>query len=390
MTAEALPRRAIRTGDAVRAARIGGLAAIVTFVAARLVRVHGPGGFVVAGTQWVHPGAPGELRLTYHGGYDGQFVYRLALEPFTRHVTAYGITLDLPAYRQQRIVTPLLAHAMAWLPGIGTALALILVNALALAVAVLAGTRIAADAGRHPGWGLVLAAPACMPISLGRDLTEPVAWAAILVALVLVRRRYWPVAALALTVAVLARETSLVVVAGLGAGAIWDAVRGRRREWSAAWLLIPVAIELAWQGWLRSVWGALPLHTGQSNNTSLLPVVGVLRSVFETGADQPALDVVYILERLAILAVIVAAAWLLWRRRSAVSAGEGLSWLFAVVLALSLRDWRIDVGFLRATYEAWGLSVLVLVYSRVWQARYVLAGAGATTIAIALMYIVRV
>ena len=71
-------------------------------------------------------------------------------------------------------------------------------------------------------------------------------------------------------------------------------------------------------------------------------------------------------------------------------AGEGASWLFATLLALSLRDWSIDVGFLRATYEAWGLSVLVLVYTRAWQARYLLAGAGATTIAIALMYIVRV
>jgi len=47
-------------------------------------------------------------------------------------------------------------------------------------------------------------------------------------------------------------------------------------------------------------------------------------------------------------------------------------------------------GLVRATYEAWGLSVLVLVYSRAWQARYLLAGAGATTLGIALMYIVRV
>ncbi len=386
MTAEALPRRAVRTGDAVRAARIGGLASIAIFVAARLARVHGPEGFVVAGSPWTQPGS---LRL-YREGYDGQFVYRLALDPFTRRVTEHGITLDVPAYRQQRIATALMAHAVAWLPGISTALALILVNAVALAVAVFAGTRIAADAGRHPGWGLVLAAPACMPISLGRDLTEPVAWAAILVALVLVRRRRWLAAALSLTVAVLARETSLVVVAGLGVGAIWDAVRGRRREWSPAWLLIPVAVEAAWQGWLHSVWGVLPARTGQSNNASGVPVVGVLRSVFETGADQPALDVVYILERLAILALIVSAAWMLWRRRSAVSAGEGASWLFATLLALSLRDWSIDVGFLRATYEAWGLSVLVLVYARAWQARYLLAGAGATTIAIALMYIVRV
>ena len=386
MTAEALPRRVVRTGDAVRAARIGGLASIAIFVVARLARVRGPEGFVVASPPWSHPGS---LRL-YREGYDGQFVYRLALDPFTRHVTEHGITLDSPAYRQQRIATALLAHVVAWLPGISTALALILVNALALAVAVFAGTRIAADAGRHPGWGLVLAAPACMAISLGRDLTEPVAWAAILVALVLVRRQHWPAAALSLTVAVLARETSLVIVAGLGIGAVWEAVRGRHREWSAAWLLIPVAVEAAWQGWLHSVWGVVPARTGQSNNASGVPVVGVLRSIFSTNADRPALDAVYILERLALLALIVSAAWLLCRRRSAVSAGEGASWLFAVVLALSVRDWHTDVGFLRATYEAWGLSVLVLVYARAWQARYLLAGAGATTLAIALMYIVRV
>jgi hypothetical protein len=388
-----LPRRAGRLGgDPVRSARVAGLALIATFVAARLVRVHGPGGFVVAGSQFVHPGAPGGLRLTHAGGYDGQFVYRLALDPFTRQVTDFGITLDNPAYRQQRIATPVLAHVVAWLPGVGTALALILVNALALAVAVFAGTRIAADAGRHPGWGLVLAAPACMPISLGRDLTEPVAWAAILVALLLVRRGHWPAAAGALTVAVLARETSLLVVAGLGIGAGWHAVRTHRREWSAAWLLVPVAIEAAWQGWLRHVWGGFPIRTGQSHNTSTLPVLGVLRSVVSPGGGsaRPALEVVYTLERLAILVLIVVAAWVLWRRRSGVSAGEAMSWLLASLLALSVQKWVNDVQFLRATYEAWGLCVLVLMYARERTARYLLGAAGATTLCVALMYVARV
>ena len=52
----------------------------------------------------------GELTV-YEGssGYDGAFVYRLALDPFTEQPVAHGITLDNPSYRQQRIVLPLVA-----------------------------------------------------------------------------------------------------------------------------------------------------------------------------------------------------------------------------------------------------------------------------------------
>ena len=32
-------------------------------------------------------------------GYNGQFYFRLALDPLTHKRTAFGITLDLPAYR---------------------------------------------------------------------------------------------------------------------------------------------------------------------------------------------------------------------------------------------------------------------------------------------------
>jgi hypothetical protein len=180
-------------------------------------------------------------------------------------------------------------------------------------------------------------------------------------------------------------------VAGLGIGAVWHAVRTHRCEWSAAWLLVPVAIEAAWQGWLRHAWGGFPIRTGQSHNTSTLPVLGVLRSVVSPGGSaRPALAVVYTLERLAILVLIVAAAWVLWRRRSGVSAGEAMSWLLASLLALSVQKWVNDVQFLRATCEAWALSVLVLMYARERTARYLLGAAGVTTLCVALMYIARV
>jgi hypothetical protein len=276
------------------------------------------------------------------------------------------------------------------LPGIGVALALILVNAVAVAVAMFAGTRIAADAGRNAYWGLVLAVPACLPISLGRDLTEPVAWAAILVALVLVQRDRLPLAALALTVAALARETSLLVVLGFGAAAAWQLLRGRGRQWSVLWLLVPVGVEFAWQGWLASVWGSAPIRTGQ-NNTSV-PVVGVLYSIVVPGSagGSVALDAVYTVERIATLALIVGAGWLVWRRRTTASTGEVLSWAIAALLALSVRNWKSDVQFLRATYEAWGLSVLVLLHSTQRRDRALLGGAAVVSAGVGLMYMARV
>jgi hypothetical protein len=376
----------------LRAARLAGLTVLAVFVLARLVRVHGPGGFVVAGSRFVGPGAPGELRTYDVGGYDGQFVYRLALDPFTQSVRGHGIVLDNAGYRQQRIATALLAHVLAWFPGLGIAVALILVNVIAVGVAILAGTALAADAGRHPGWGLVLAAPACIPISVGRDLTEPVAWASVLCALLLVRRGRWPLAAAALTVAVLARETSLLIVAGLGAGALWDAWRARQQRqpmpWRAVWLLLPLAVEAAWQGWLAHVWGSLPIRSGQANTAASVPLTGAFRALFYvTPGGGELRDSVFAVERFATLSLIAAAAWLIWRRRTRISAGEGVAWLFAVILAASVRQWSFDVQFLRATYESWALSVLVLVSSTDRRARYVLGGAGAVTLGGAATYV---
>jgi hypothetical protein len=366
------------TGVLLRDVRLAGLALLVAFIGARLVRVHGPSGFVVAGSRFV-TGGP---RIESVDGYDGQFVYRLAIDPLTRRVTDHGITLDNPGYRQQRIATAALAHVIAWLPGVGIALALILVNALAVAVAMWMGTRLASDAGRHPGWGLVLAAPACLPISVGRDLPEPLAWAALLTGLFLVRQGRWPWAATAFTVAVLARETSLVVVVGFAvAGLI-------RRQRQALWLLVPLAVEAAWQGWLTHVWSVVPIRQGDSNTS--VPFAGALSSLFAgptSAGSTPALRWVFAIERVATLTLIVAAAWLILRRRTRISLGETLAWLLASVLALSVRRWCEDVQFLRATYEAWGLSVLVLVSSA---DRRVLGGAAAVTLGITLMYVIRV
>ena len=72
----------------------------------------------------------GEGRPNGSEGYDGQFAYYIAVDP-----TSARAKLDVPAYRYQRILYPLLARAlglgqMAWIPW-----SLLVVNLVALAMA---------------------------------------------------------------------------------------------------------------------------------------------------------------------------------------------------------------------------------------------------------------
>jgi hypothetical protein len=378
------------TAVTLRQARLAGVVAVLLFVAARLLRLGTAGAFPLAGGPNVGPGTPPGLVL-HPTGYDGQFVYRLALDPFTRLRTAHGITFDLPSYRQQRIMTPLLAHVLAQLPGIDVAVALIVVNVVAVGVAVWFGTALAQDCDRTPLLGLIAAIPAGLPISVGRDLTEPVAWAGALAGIYFVRRRRWLPAALVLTVAVLARETTLVIVVGLALGEAWALARRRPPStWRTGWLLVPVVVAAGWQVWLWHVWGSLPVRTGQGENASSHPGVGVLDSLFWGVAGHRSsglgIGLAEVVERVVLLALIVTAGWQLVRRRTTASPGERCAWVLAVLLAFSLRAWHTDVAFLRATMESWGMSAIVLLQARNGT-RYPLAAAAAVTLGVGAMYV---
>lgn len=66
-------------------------------------------------------------------GYDGQFYYRMALAPLAFTNPVFGVRLDNPAWRTQRIVYPLVAWAAAFGRGDLIPLSLFLVNFLASA-----------------------------------------------------------------------------------------------------------------------------------------------------------------------------------------------------------------------------------------------------------------
>ncbi len=85
-------------------------------------------------------------------GYDGQFFYRLALNPVNFSRTAYGITMDRP-YRYMRIGYP----ALTWLVSAGqhflVPVMLVAVNIAAIGAIGYLGGLFAIQAGgpRWPG-----------------------------------------------------------------------------------------------------------------------------------------------------------------------------------------------------------------------------------------------
>jgi len=168
-------------------------------------------------SKYSHPAAMrpriGHVPLT---GYDGQFYYRLAIDPFNWSHRAYGITMD-HAYRYTRLGYPLLAWVVSlghtrWLPVV-----LVLISLACVAVIGWLGGVLARDAGRHALWGLLLVGYFGTVISVGRDTAEPLADALMLGGLLALRRERRVLACALVTCAVVTDETILVVPVALGA-----------------------------------------------------------------------------------------------------------------------------------------------------------------------------
>jgi hypothetical protein len=373
---------------------VGALAAL--FVAVRDV-THGGhlGAFALASNVFVHPGASADLPVhTGTNGYDGQFYYRLALNPLTHQVTAFHITLDNPPYRQQRIGLPATAWAMREVFRVPTSIALVLINVLALVAVGWAGATWARQYGRSTWWGVAVAASPALVMALARDLTEPLATAALIIGLLSwTRGRRW-VASLAFTAAVLCRETVLVVLLGMG---VWCLVRLLRgggrgvRRTSVAQIValcVPAAIEVGWQFHVREVWGGKKLPTLSGNGQVGFSLLKPVRSFFFNASDigfshQGILDGIWLVERFLLLGLlIVMASGLL---RSTAPPEIRLGWVFAALLGLSVA-WNQDVEFVRAANEAIVVGQLILLARKDRIAHLAVTGIAGWSVLVAAVY----
>ncbi|MBP7688235.1 MAG: hypothetical protein KA765_10015, partial [Thermoflexales bacterium] len=233
-------------------------AAYLAFIIVRLNLHNGDASvFVAAGDRYVDAlQSPSGLAVRPDSdGYDGQFYYRLALEPFPERRTDFGITLDSPAWRQQRIVYPLLARGLALGQSGALPAALVVVNFLALCGIGWLGGAFAQRLNRHALWGLGLSFYPGFLFTLARDTTEivEVAWVLAGMGCVLRQRAWW--AALFFTLAVLTKETSVLAVAGVGAAY----VLGQRKVIAPQTFVIPGLVLVGWQVYLFQHWGQWPV-----------------------------------------------------------------------------------------------------------------------------------
>lgn len=216
-------------------------------------------------------------------GYDGQFVYYLALDPAKARYY-----VDAPAYRYQRILFPLLARFAAFAQPSVVPWTMLIINWLAVGGGVVALGAWLRRKGVSPWFALIYGVYPGMLIALQRDLTEPVAYGFVALAIYLFdfggrRGLIW--SAIAFGLAALARETTLVfallfglsILAGRpnAAGRLLD--RRSRLVNACTFALLALAPAVAWTVAVW-VWLGLP-HGGTSNLT--LPFEGAFQVGFK-------------------------------------------------------------------------------------------------------------
>ena len=326
--------------------------------------------FIMAGHTYTHRSQlpPGLLRVP-SAGYDGQFYYRLALDPFNWHHTAFGITMD-QSYRYTRIGYPILA----WIFSLGqhqlVPVVLVVLNLFAVAAMAMLGGMFARDAGRHALWGLAFVAYFGLVISVGRDTAEPVAEACMLGGLLAFRRggtRMYLLATALFTYGAITRETILFAPAAIAVTRLIAMARRRARPGLAdlTWLvpavgygLIEVAVHLV-------VKGQFPLLANSSRNltvpfTALAHALKYNAAHLSTAHLSP-IDIAML--EYATLAIFILAGFAVLMITSA-PGHERLAFVFFVLQLglLSSEIWTSTFGEGRSLIEPY-LMALVLMAS---------------------------
>jgi len=325
--------------------------------------------FIMAGHVYTHRAElPRGLLLVPSAGYDGQFYYRLALDPANWHATAFGITMD-QSYRYTRIGYPLLA----WIFSLGqhqlVPVVLVALNLLGVAAMAMLGGMFARESGRHALWGLAFAAYFGLVISVGRDTAEPLAEACMLGGLLAYRRGTTPMYLLAtalFTYGAITRETILYAPAAIAVTRLIAIARRRATPGLAdlTWVVPAVGYGLVEVAVHFVVKGEFPLLANSSRNltvpfTALVDALKYDAAHINTAHLSPvdislleyATLAIFILAGLAVLFVTTAPAH------------ERLAFVFFVLQLglLSSQIWTSTFGDGRSLIEPYLMALVLLL-----------------------------
>jgi hypothetical protein len=334
--------------------------------------------FILAGDIYGNPAnATHPFAVMHHSlGYDGQFFYRFALDPFSTAQSAFGITLDVPAKRMQRIFYPLLA----WLASFGQArfvpASLIAVNLAGMGV--IAATTTWLTRRHRLAWWFAFAVtlwPGFL-VALTHDTAEIVTAALLLMAAACYLSNRLTAYCLLAAAAALTRETSLPVLAGVFAYEAYAFAKSpahARRPARVILCGLPFVPFAIWWRTMAVIWHQPPQALGGNQDLGW-PLVGVftmLRAcldgsrVYNTdpGANLTTRGFVLLTTCLLIAFCIMVAVRLPRLLRLPGLAGFAIGWvLLAGLMSLLTATGPLvePMSYFRAFSECWVIGCLLL------------------------------
>lgn len=207
-------------------------------------------------------------------GYDGQFYYYIAHDPFIlEHAHDH---IDAPAYRYQRIMYPLAAWLLSlgrpkWIP-----YAMVAINFLSILTGTWTILLILRRHRRSPWYALFYAGFPGFLFSLLRSLPEPMAMALVVVAVYFHIKGNIRAQALSLGLAALTQETTLLVAMGFLIASIYE-----KDLRSCLYLLFPPLVYGLWRLYLYGQFQTVSFLAGIGNFGP--PFLGILEKWMSLG-----------------------------------------------------------------------------------------------------------
>ena len=205
-------------------------------------------------------------------GYDGQFVLFMAEDLSPQRV---AVKLDVPAYRYQRILLPLLARLAALGSASLVPWALLLVNLIAHVLAVWVLCSLLDHFDKWIGYSLLYGLWVGLIGGIGADLHEPLAYGLVVFALWFRIKQRDIIAIGLLGLALLAKETTFPF---LVAFILVDLFENKVKVTGPFYAAVLLGYSI-WQWWLWHTFGQMGLGSGGSGASSfeLVPFLGFFR-----------------------------------------------------------------------------------------------------------------
>jgi hypothetical protein len=294
-------------------------------------------------------------------GYDGQFYYRLAQDTFSIQQTAFGITLDDPPLRQQRMLLPLLTSIITRGEVASVPIVMLFINILAVGGCGWAAAHILQRFDCSPWYGVLFVFYPGFAISVGRFLTEPLAFLLMLFSLLALINRRNLLAAVMLSLAVVSRETAtLLVASGFFTWFIQKHLRPTDKTSqpfrpTAIYWLLPCLTFFLWQAWLYQQWGRTFLNSARGS-TFGFPGAGFVNAIAYNFSNFDQAGFLYLL---MILLTVVYLAYLLPRLKKSPDLMHISIYAYLLLaVCVGFDVWVASPGFFRVFTE---LSLLGLL-----------------------------